>query len=71
MKTVILRNSFCKMGWQDYLQDIYDDYEDFKHYDEIYSLSKRLGYKTSKTAWKANPLVQGSTDPRDFRKADK
>ena len=33
----------------------------------MYGLHTRLGYKTIVGAWRANPVVQGSVDPSDFR----
>ena len=54
-------------GWQDKLQNVYNDSVEFAAYDEIYNLSKRLGYEDSTQAWDDNPLIQGSTQPNDFR----
>lgn len=67
-KNIKLNNCYCNVGWQSHLQDNYDNFEDFLYYNEIYELSKKLGYSSAKRAWHANPLVQGSTDPRDFQK---
>ena len=50
------------------LRDAYRDLEEFVAYAETYSLHSRLGYKTPQTAWRANPLVEGSVNPDDFRK---
>ena len=61
----------CKsglIGFQCKLQDNYDDFEQFEHYCEMYNVHKRLGYKYACTAWKANPTIQGSVIPSDFRK---
>ena len=55
-------------GWECRLQNNYDSFEQFKDYDEIFSLSTRLGYPNSRRAWDSNPVVQGSTNPSDFRK---
>jgi hypothetical protein len=56
------------MGWQEKLRDGYANYEEFERYAETYGLHTRLGYKTPRGAWKANPTVQGSVEPSDFRK---
>ena len=59
----------CKSGlkgWQCKLQDVYMDFAHFQTYDEIYGLAKRLGYRSAAAAWKANPTIQGSTNPSDY-----
>lgn len=66
-KTVKCRSSI--EGWEGYLKSVYITEEEFIAYDEIYGISKRLGYNSAETCWKANPLIQGSTDPSDLRKA--
>lgn len=64
----------CKsglIGWQARLRASYDnDPDSWKWYDEHYGLAKRLGYGSAQAAWEANPLIEGSTDPRDFRVVD-
>jgi hypothetical protein len=55
-------------GYQCNLQDNYDDYEQFVHFSRMYNLHGRLGYRTPMAAWKANPVIQGSVEPSDFRK---
>lgn len=57
-----------KKGWQGRLQENYASYEEFEGYDNIYALARRLGFKSAINAWNSNPIVQGSTDPSDFRK---
>ena len=60
----------CKSGitgWQCHLQKNYANLEEFQSYNEIYFISKRLGYESAESAWEANPVVQGSTIPSDFR----
>ena len=61
----------CKSGikgWQERLQFLYADFDEFKHYADIFGLHKRLGYKNAIDAWNDNPLVEGSTNPSDYRK---
>lgn len=53
-------------GWQGRLQDQYDDFDSFCHYDEMYGLAAKLGFWGPGAAWQCNPLVQGSTNPGDF-----
>lgn len=55
-------------GWQGRLKENYSSFEDFEGYDQLYNLAYKLGYKSAINAWNANPVVQGSTNPNDFRK---
>lgn len=66
-----MRQVKCKSGLTGYqcrLRENYADLDEFERYDRMYGLARRLGYKTAAGAWKANPTIQGSTDPADFRK---
>jgi hypothetical protein len=61
----------CKSGLMGYrcrLRSNYDSFQQFQAYAEMYGLHNRLGYRTIKGAWKANPMVEGSIEPSDFRK---
>ena len=53
--------------WKSKLQKNYTNFDDFCQWDEIYNLAKRLGFKSAKEAWDKNPMIQGSTDPKDFK----
>ena len=55
-------------GGQGRLQGNYDNFSEFKSFCETFGLHKKLGYKTSAACWKANPLIQWSVNPDDFRK---
>ncbi len=61
----------CKSGlrgWRCRLQENYTNEAQFEAYAELYGLHTRLGYKTTRGAWLANPIVEGSVKPSDFRK---
>lgn len=61
----------CKSGltgWQGKLQENYSSFEEFEAYSETYGLAARLGYDDAQEAWDANPIIQGSVNPSDFRK---
>lgn len=64
----------CKsglIGWQTRLRASYDDNPDsWKWYNEHYGLAARLGYGSAQAAWEANPLIEGSVLPSDFRVVD-
>lgn len=55
------------MGWRGRLQENYTNFAEFKTYAKIYGLHTRLGFENPKAAWKANPLIEGSVNPSDFR----
>jgi hypothetical protein len=61
----------CKSGLTGYqcrLQNNYAGLAEFERYAETYGLHSRLGFKTPRAAWDANPTIQGSVEPSDFRK---
>ncbi len=54
--------------WRSTLRDNYDDdFGQWLEYSDMYGLAGRLGFVTAEEAWEANPTIQGSTDPRDFK----
>lgn len=54
--------------WQSTLRENYgDDFGAWLAYSDMYGLAGRLGFTTAEDAWEANPTIQGSTDPRDFK----
>ncbi len=68
----LIREDFIKKQlnemWKDRLQNIYSNKEEWLRYDENYGLSQRLGYDDPNQAWEENPLIQGSIDPKDYKK---
>jgi hypothetical protein len=66
VKTVTAQSGL--KGWRGHLQENYAHFAEFKMYSELYDLHHRLGYKTPKAAWNANPEVEGSVHPSDYRK---
>ena len=61
----------CKSGlrgWRSRLLEVYANFEDFCGWDHTYNIAKRLGYVSVFTAWRANPMIEGSVNPQDFRK---
>ena len=53
--------------WTGKLQDQYADFKEFHLYAELYGLHERLGFDTPEAAWEANPTVQGSVNPEDYK----
>ena len=66
MKRVICKSGL--QGYQEKLRTAYSNFAEFKAYSDTYGLATQLGYKTPEAAWKANPTIQGSIEPSDFRK---
>lgn len=66
-RTVKLKSG--RTGWENYLKGVYANKEEFLQYNEIYDIAKRLGYNDPEKCWRANPLIQGSTNPQDFKKS--
>jgi len=59
----------CKSGitgWQGRLQKQYDSFEQFKAYASMYDIHKRLGFRSMKSAWEANPIIRESVIPEDL-----
>jgi hypothetical protein len=57
--------------WRDRLQSIYSGFREFLGYSSVYGLAERLGYGSSIEAWTANPIVEGSVLPEDYRAVTK
>ncbi len=71
MKRTVITKRKGVRGTQQYLQDIYHDFQEFVAWSDIYGVAKRLGYKTNHTAWRSNPIVESSVYPEDLRKVPK
>lgn len=54
-------------GWQDKLQNVYGSLDEFRDFASTWGVHKRLGFASPKDAWEANPVIQGSTNPIDYR----
>ena len=69
----------CRSGLMGYRERLlgtknkptYVSFEEFKRYCGMFNIHGRLGYKTPESCWRANPMIEGSTDPNDFRKVRK
>ncbi len=55
--------------WRNKLHKVYASFEEFKGYSEVYNLAVRLGFDSPEQAWELNPVVQGSTNPADYKLA--
>lgn len=66
-RTVRVRCQSGLMGYRNRLRFDYETFENFESYSEIYDLAARLGFRSAAAAWKANPIIEGSTIPSDYR----
>ena len=55
------------MGERSRLRTRYSDFDQFEAYSEIYNLAARLGFESAQDAWEANPVIESSVKPEDFR----
>jgi hypothetical protein len=69
MEIVICKSG--STGWRARIQESYSDLEDLTAYNEIYGVCERLGFNSPEEAWEANPLIEGSVIPSDFRVVEK
>lgn len=54
--------------WEGTLRDSYHNrFEMFESYSDLHGIAQRLGFESNKEAWNANPKIQVSSDPRDFK----
>lgn len=56
-----------KTKWLKRLHANYASFSEFSHFALTYGLHQKLGYENPLDAWTANPLVQGSVEPGDYR----
>ncbi len=54
-------------GERSRLRTRYSDFEQFETYSDIYNLAARLGFRSAEEAWEANPVIESSVVPEDFR----
>lgn len=55
-------------GWRGRLRENYSHFEEFQSYSTTNGLHLRLGYHTPEKAWEANPEIEGSVNPSDYRR---
>lgn len=67
-RTYRVRCRSGRIGWRMRLRNVYASEQDFCAYSNIYNLAFRLGFDSAAAAWRCNPVVEGSTNPADFRK---
>jgi hypothetical protein len=68
MRIVKTRTRSGLSGWRGKLRDVYADLDEFQAYCGVYGNHQRLGFNSPRAAWAANPLIEGSVDPTDYRR---
>src|SRR5260370_33806653 len=63
------RGAIVKKVWRDKLQNVYQSLPEFENYSDVYGLAKRLGFESASIVWELNPIIEGSTDPKDYKLA--
>lgn len=53
--------------WKQRVQEVYESLEELESYNNACGIAERLGYSDAESLWEDNPLIQGSTDPKDFK----
>jgi hypothetical protein len=53
--------------WKARVRDTYSTLGELEAYDETYGIVKRLGYRSARRLWDANPVIGGSVYPEDLR----
>jgi len=62
----------CKsglVGWRTRLRNNYTSFSEWESFSDMWGLCHRIGYGTAEGAWRANPVVEGSVNAGDFRRA--
>jgi hypothetical protein len=52
--------------WKARVRNVYASVDELRAYDDIYNIAKKCGFDCHKKLWEENPLIGGTTDPRDF-----
>ena len=56
-----------KRLWKMRVQKVYSCLEELRAYDRTWGIVNRCkGFRSAKALWEANPVLCGSTDPKDF-----
>lgn len=67
-RTYRVRTASGIWGWRSRLQVQHDSFENFRCFCDVYNNHIRLGYHSPYAAWEANSVIEGSTNPSDYRK---
>lgn len=56
-----------EIGTRERIKNIYDDYQEFLIFNSMYNIAERLGYKSVRKLWEENPIIEGSSNPKDLK----
>ncbi len=71
MAKKIVKCESGELGFRQRVQEIYDDYEDFLHFNKMYNIHVRLKYPSARRLWEDNPIIEGSSNPSDLKIVEK
>jgi hypothetical protein len=66
-RTYRVRTRSGMIGYRCLLRASYDSFDQFEAFSDTYGLASRLGFRSASAAWNTNPVIEGSTNPEDFR----
>ena len=52
--------------WTARVQKNYASLAECRYYNRVYGIAKRLGFRSAKALWEANPVIGGSSNPIDL-----
>ncbi len=67
-RTYRVRTQSGIWGWRSRLRTQYSGFPEFNRNNQYFNLAARLSYETATDAWLANPVIEGSTNPSDYRR---
>lgn len=56
-----------EIGIRQRVREIYEDYEEFLLFNRMYNMHTRLNFPSARSLWEENPIIEGSSNPSDFR----
>ena len=52
--------------WKDTVRNVYSSLDELRAFNDIYGTAERCGFKSAEALWRCNPVIGGSTNPKDF-----
>ena len=69
MQQVVCKSGLS--GWRAPLREVYASLRELRAYNSTFGIVRRLGYRSARAAWEANPTIEGSVNPSDLRNVTK
>lgn len=52
--------------WQAKVREVYRSLKELRAYNRVYEIVGRCGFRSAKKLWEVNPVIGGSSNPKDF-----